>query len=165
MNKTLMFLLLLFGFTSCFEFASGELVVEWAICNRTDTELYYYRKVDDNFSFETNDAYEWDIIPVDSLYVIRSIKVSGSRSSGQHLDCDDLWTKRKYIAVHTQPEVDAGVYWSLHDDIESDHDIFDKYDWILLPDENPEYGVINRTWVFEIFSEDIVEGLGNSGKI
>ena len=44
------------------------------------------------------------------------------------------------------------------------HDMFDKYDWVLLPDKKLESGMIQRTWVFEITSDDLTqlpENIGN----
>ena len=89
---------------------------------------------------------------------IASALGASSRADGYY-EVNDLIVS--WCVGHLVSPMDAAGYderfkkWHYDDSNSEPHDLFNRYDWILLPDENMKSGMIKRTWVFEILPEDV----------
>lgn len=163
MKRILVLIAILLVVGSCWEFHNSEQYrVILVLCNRTDVPLYI--KYDTYPPCES----QFDRLSSDSLLVICSTYSDGSEYESKYLDCSAFWlyTDERLCSVSVFLEQEDGPIkqWHYDDMIFDAHDMFDKYDWVLLPDKKLESGMIQRTWVFEITSDDLTqlpENIGN----
>lgn len=155
MKRVLICVAVLLAMTSCWDFPDPDkYFIELVVHNRTDTDLYVK-----SYSVSYDPQSEMRCVCPDSFLVICSTYAGNSRYGREYLECDTFWNdsyvRLRGVHVYMDPDSPPVKKWHYDDSNSEPHDLFNRYDWILLPDEKMKSGMIKRTWIFEILPEDL----------